>query len=99
MRIIFKSDKGNFNAIAEYSKDKIILLKNSVISNKIYNCKISPKIEQLRKDKNIIENNILQKNLSFSSLSATAEFVSGYKANGLRVWRTEDGKKIKEDLK
>lgn len=95
MIIIFKSEKGNFSARAEYSKEKIVLLKGSIISNNKYNCKISPKIEELRKDREIVLNNILQKNLSFSSLSATAEFVSGYKANGLRVWKTEDGNKIK----
>ena len=95
MIIIFESQKGNFSARAEYSKEKIVLLKNSIISNKKYNCKISLKIEQMRKNKNLIQNNVLQRDLQFNSLSSMAEFVSGYKANGLRVWKTEDGKKIK----
>lgn len=93
MEIRFKSEKGNFDAKANYTDKSIIILKDSIISNKKYNCKISPKIEELRKDKNIVKDYIVIKDVSFDSLSSAAQFVSGYKANGLRVWKTKDGKK------
>ena len=41
MKIIFKSEKGNFNAIANYNNNSVIVLKDSIISSNKYNCKIS----------------------------------------------------------
>ena len=95
MKIIFKSEKGNFNAIAEYNTKSVKVLKGSVISNRNYNCKISSIADAMRKDKEFVNNFTVIKDISFNSLSMAAQFVSGYKANGLRVWKTEDGKKLK----
>lgn len=93
MKIIFKSEKGNFNAIANYNNNSVIVLKDSIISSNKYNCKISEHIKNLRENKKLVKNFILQEDIEFSSLSSAAEFVSGYKANGLRVWKTIEGKK------
>ena len=95
MKIVFKSEKGNFNATAEYINKSVKVLKGSIISNRNYNCKLSPIVTDIRNNKEFVKDYILIKDVSFDSLTMAAQFVSGYKANGLRVWKTEDGKKIK----
>lgn len=95
MRIVFKSEKGNFNATAEYDEKSIKVLKGSIISDRDYNCKISAIARNMRNNNEFVKNYTVIKDVSFNSLTMAAQFVSGYKANGLRVWKMENGKKIK----
>jgi hypothetical protein len=94
MYIYFKSIKGNFNAKGVIKDNKVLVLKNSIISDKKYNCKISEKIKDLRNNQQIVFNHKVLKDIEFDSLSSAAQFVSGYKANGLRVWKDINGCKI-----
>ena len=94
MEIYFKSKIGNFNAKGNYEKEKVTVIKESIISDKKYNSKLSKKILQLRNDNTIVKDNKVIKNVEFKSLTSAAQFVCGYRANGLRVWRNKDGNKI-----
>lgn len=94
MKIIFKSKKGHFNAIAEYN-NSVKVLKGSIISDRKYDCNISPIAKNCRENSEYVNDYIVIKDVSFNSLSMAAQFVSGYKANGFRVWKTETGEKIK----
>ena len=63
---------------------------------KLLRFKRAEKIEQDRKG--VVHNRVLQENITFSSPSTAANFVTGSSTNGLRAWKTEDGKPLKESL-
>jgi hypothetical protein len=48
-------------------------------------------------DNNFVdENGIVLKDCSFNSPSTAAQFVTGSSRNGYLVWKTKDGKKLKD---
>lgn len=102
MKIFLKSRKDIYNAIGEYNLEtgEVKVLKNSIVSNEIAHSekfKGANTIEKLRKDK--LDKNKLKENMTFKSLSISANFVTGRSTNGLIAWKTEDGKKMKDIIK
>ena len=57
---------------------------------------LNESMKKRRKFAKIDENNILQEDILFSSPSYAAVFVLGYNSNGLDVWKTKDGIKLKD---
>lgn len=99
MKVIYKGRGGSFLAYGEYTDGKIMILKGSTISNKqMGNFKFSEGVAELRKPggKNAIVDStgMVVKDYLFSSASTAAQFVSGNSTNGLRAWKTEDGKSL-----
>ena len=89
-----------YNAIAEYDNGVITVKKGSKI-NRANAAGFKPKknMLQLRSDEELFENgDILRKDVTFNSLSTAATFVTGRTANGMIVWKTEDGKYVKYTL-
>lgn len=101
MKLYFKSDKKNFNAIAEYNNDgSITVLKGSKIVDIVLYPKYSKAADQARSDKSIVdENHYVIKDVSFNSLSTAGQFVSGISVNGNRVWKDENNNSIKDIIK
>lgn len=102
--LYIKNNKGLL-ATGLVSPDGFILLKDSVINGSISEKSLPENIIKLRKQylsDGTVFNNILTKNILFSSSSAAADFVYGYSASGPRSWKNSNGKTLKEineDLK
>lgn len=90
-----------YSAKAVYDDGNVIVLKGSRINNKpSIGYKPRKKIEILINDRSKVdeEGNVL-KDIIFNSLSTAATFVTGRSANGMIVWKTLDGKNVRDTLK
>ena len=95
-----KSPRGA-NAKGILTPDGFTVLKGSIIANSVVNSfiKTQPNLNKLRT--NLIENNIIDKNYTFTkdynftSPSTAACIVLGRSANGRIEWKTSDGETIK----
>lgn len=82
-------------------KEKIVVKENSKI-NMAQNAGFNPSSEvaMKRNDRQLVSTEgILLNDVSFSTLSAAASFVTGRIANGYMVWKTEDNKYVRFTLK
>ncbi len=94
-------DKQLYNANAVYDSGTLTVLKGSKINtNGGAAFKPSQEVVSLLNDKSIVnDQGILLKDIRFNSLSTAATFVTGRIANGMIVWKTENGKYVRETLK
>lgn len=80
------------NAVLEDGTDAV--LKGSKI-----NRKSNTTAETIRMNNELFDDNdILKEDVVFKSLSTAATFVTGRVANGMIVWKTDDGKYVKFSL-
>jgi len=100
MRLFTKSRDGLYQAQALFDGKAIIVLAGSQINMKNNpGYKPSETIRTIRDDRTIVTiDGIVQKDVSFSTLSAAATFVTGRVANGMMVWKTDDGKYVRHSL-
>lgn len=57
-------------------------------------------VRDMRNDKSIVsDDKFILKDCKFTSASHAALFVTGNVSNGLRVWKTEDGKYLRDSVK
>ncbi len=100
MKIHTKSRDGLYDATGVFENDKVVVCAGSHINlrnAKGYNPPQS--VVTLRENKAIIDSNgILLQNVTFDTLSTAATFVKGRNANGMIVWKTENGKYIRYTL-
>lgn len=83
-------------AFAKQTSEGFVVLKDSKIAPiSDDESTISPGNREKR-EKCKIENNILQEDVLFNSPSGAAEFVTGKSCNGLIMWKTEDGKTLRD---
>lgn len=101
MKLFAKSRDGLYQAQAVYEGDSIIVLSGSRINmNKNPGYKPSEMVRNIRDDRTTVTSDgVILKDVSFGSLSAAATFVTGRVANGLMVWKTDDGKYVRYSLK
>ena len=93
-------DRKSYNAEAIFDGKNIMVQKGSVINlNRGEGFKPSKTINEILQDKSLYDDKgILQKDISFSSLSTAASFVTGRTANGMICWKTEDDKYVRNTL-
>lgn len=93
-------DKELYNATAEFENGVVTVKKGSKINRKnTLGFKPKQAIADLRNDESIFSNvDYLSKDIHFSSLSEAATFVTGRIANGMIVWKTDNGKYVKYAL-
>ena len=96
-----KSRDNQFEALAVYNDGRVIVKKNSKIKYPITGAyKPSDEIQKKRNDATLVDKNgKLLKDVEFCSLSTAASFVAGRSANGMLMWKTENGKKVGDTLK
>jgi len=82
-------------ASCKQTSEGFVVLKGSHIETKDSSC-IPPGIKEARQKAKIDTSEILQENVLFRSPSYAAAFVIGGHANGLKEWKTADGKNLKE---
>ena len=101
MNLFTKSRDNLYQAQALFDGLTTIVLAGSQINmsnNPGY--KPSQIIRSIRDDRSIVTNEgIVLKDVSFNTLSAAATFVTGRVANGMMVWKTDDGKYVRYSLK
>ena len=100
MKIHTKSRDGLYEANGLYENGKVVVSLGSHI-----NLRNAPKftppqsISKLRENRNFVNaDGILLQDIAFDSLSKAATFVTGRIANGMIVWKTDDGKYIRYSL-
>ena len=101
MKLHTKSRDGKlYEAYAIYENELVTVLKGSKINRKSNaTAETKRSAEMLRMNNDLFDDNdILQENVTFKSLSTAATFVTGRVANGMIVWKTDDGKYVKFSL-
>ena len=100
MKLFTKSRDDLYQARALFDGKTIIVLAGSQINMKNNpGYKPSKTIRTIRNDRAVVSNEgAVVQDISFETLSAAATFVTGRVANGMIVWKTEDGKCIKHYL-
>ena len=88
-----------YNASAEYNGDYVVVKKGSKINLSSTTRFMPQYLETLRHNEALFENQgYLKKDLVFNTLSSAAIFVTGQKVNGKIVWKSADGRTIKEQI-
>lgn len=98
MKVYFKMRDGAV-AKGEYDFDskQLVVLKGSAVSKSVCHpasFRGAKLIEQNRK--NSVKNGKVIKDITFTSASTAANFVTGYSTNGLISWKDENGRKLKD---
>lgn len=88
---------GKINAMGRQTAEGFVVMKGSYISPESAES-IPTKIKVLR-EKAQIKDGVLQQDTLFSSPSYAAMFVIGKSENGLRRWKTKDGRELKSLIK
>ncbi len=93
-------DKAHYDATADFKDGKVVVNKGSKINrNNAPGFKPKKFVATLRDNDELFEENCyLKEDVTFNSLSSAATFVTGRIANGMIVWKTEDGKYVKYSL-
>ena len=98
MEVYLKSRKGLYEAVADYNMadGKITIKKGSSVSPIVHNSPTFTGRDKIVKMRSIYtKNNVLTSDLSFSSPSPAANFVSGSSKNGWIAWEDKAGNKLK----
>lgn len=100
MKLHTKSRDGKlYEANAIYENGVVTVLKGSKINRKSNTtAEIKRTAETLRMNNDLFVDDILKEDVTFNSLSTAATFVTGRVANGMIVWKTDDGKYVKFSL-
>lgn len=100
MKIYTKSRDGLYEANGIYADGNVVVLLGSRI-----NLRNSPKfnpsqsVSNIRENRTMVDSNgILLRDITFDTLSKAATFVTGRIANGMIVWKTENGRYIRYSL-
>jgi hypothetical protein len=100
MKLILKSKKNLHYAEAEWDGEQIIVLSGSRINPIVAFPRMSEEIKRIRNDNSFVNvNNELIVDVTFTSPSSAAQFVTGRSVNGYIAWRPDDKMSLKEYLK
>ena len=96
--LYLKSRSNAFSAESIYEDGKITVKKGSVVNLTFAeHIRGGKKAKSyLNDDRYVDEKGLVLKDCSFNSPSTAAQFVTGSSRNGYLVWKTKDGKKLKD---
>lgn len=102
MKLFLISEKRNIHAEAKYDKKEgfFTVLKGSRVSEGVNHngtFRGANSVEKARKLGNVTDC-IVMKEVTFSSASTAANFVTGTSTNGLLAWKNEEGVSLKKIL-
>lgn len=95
LNIITSPAKAN----GKVTTEGFVVLKGALVNKKTSVKSLSPGMIKLRERyfaDGHVKNLITTEDILFSSSSAAADFVLGYSASGPQMWKTEDGRSLKE---
>lgn len=94
MKLFLISRESRYNAQGDYNirTKEFVLLKGSVVSNDVSfgGTFRSAKTVQKKREQ-YVKGNVLTQNITFSSSSSAANFVTGRSTNGLLAWKDSKG--------
>ena len=97
MLFYYKGLRNDFDATLELIDGKYIVKKGSKVSKTVSEHFSSTNVViKRRNDAGIKEDRIVPNDIEFKSSSVAGEFVSGSSCNGPSLWKTKDGKMIKD---
>lgn len=101
MKVSFKSKKRDCFANGEYdiSNNQLKVFAGAKLSKKKDEKFRLAKEAMIRDNPEMVENSILKKDIVFKSPSVAAQFIACSSLNGLKVWKTEDGKQLGNSIK
>lgn len=93
MKVYFKSKKRECIANGEYDEknNKLTIYAGAKLSKFKDEKFRMAKEAEIRYDKKLVKDYILQKDIIFKSPSVAAQFIACSSLNGLKVWKNEDG--------
>lgn len=102
MKVFMKSTRKNYDATGVYDPEAktLVVKKGSRVAESAAESKTfkgSQRIVRLWDE--TVEDCIVTKDMTFTSASTAANFVTGQSSNGLRTWKTEDGTDLGKALK
>jgi len=101
INIVLRIPKIGVDAKAVFDTEtrQTTVLKKSVLSESISDAPTFRGRKTIIKAREgCVRDNILQKDLMFKSPSTAGNVVTGRSTDGMRAWRTEDGRTLKEAL-
>ncbi len=98
MKVYLKRKRGSIDAKGVYDvgSRELTVLKGSRVATEVREFRGASKVVKLWSE--YTKNGIVTKDVSFTSSSTAANFVTGVNTNGLLAWKTEDGLTLKESL-
>lgn len=101
MNIILRNRANSYSAKGTYdpSTKTCVVKAGSIVSADIANCPTfrgRKKVEKMRSM--YVKDNVTTEDLTFTSLSTAANFITGRSSNGLVLWKTEEGISLKKAL-
>lgn len=90
---------GGATATGRVTSEGFVVLKGATVNEKVSVKSLSAGMVKLREKylkEGKVENLVTTEDLLFSSSSAAANFVLGYSVSGPRIWKTKDGRSLKE---
>lgn len=89
-----------YEANGKYENGVFVVLKGSRLALLKAKTQVPDYVKKLRNDETYVnERSEVIKDCIFTSASHAALFVTGNVSNGLRVWKTEDGKGLRDSIK
>lgn len=89
----------NYEANGEYKDNHITVFAGSRISDKFGKYRHGKRVLNIRENSKYVKDNIVIKDVTFSTPSSAAQFVVGYSVNGLERWKVEKKISLKDYLK
>ena len=97
MKLYLNSKQGKHSAIAEYDGKTVTVLKGSKINLETKYSRLQQFIIDLRNDPSIVSmDGTLSKDITFSTPTTAAQFVTGRSVNGYIAWRPDNSMSLKE---
>lgn len=99
IEVYTKGREGQYEAVGAYYEDKFVVKKGAKLGLLKAINQVPEYVRIQREDSSKVKDNILQCDVEFKSASVAALFVTGNISNGLRTWKTSDGKYLRESIK
>ncbi len=90
---------GSVNATGKVTSEGFVVMSGSAVNEKMSEKSLSTGMQKRRQelfDSPKIRNLVTTEDILFSSSSAAAGFILGYNVSGPQIWKTEDGRTLKE---
>lgn len=99
IELVLKRRDGKANANAIYEDGNVIVRKGSLINLDGSVLSENSTAQKCRLDGSIVgADGIVKKDVLFSSASMAATFVTGSISNGLKYWKSRDGKRLSDKI-
>lgn len=97
--LLYITTSGSANATGKVTAEGFVVFAGATINEKMSVKSLSAGMQKQRQklfDSSKIDNLMIKEDILFSSSSAAADFILGYSVSGPKMWKTKDGRTLKE---